>query len=379
MKLLFSCRGIIPVLAVLMSLHSQDAISQPQSEIAGLGAKVTSAKTDGHSITVTVENVSKKDITAVHIATQIRYRDGKTGAPQWEWDLASAKADRDFRSNHHMPILTGPSQGVLRPRERAQDSLEWTMYPDNPLVDVSANIDLVLYADGTSDVPNQEALNTLLRRRRGLANAWGPSVEFESGVAQADAPPSMKRQAKNESFNRKGSSKIEKLPNASFFPELPISNSINIATLPALPILESDAIVIGKVDERQAFFSQDKTAVYSEAQFAVEQVLKAYGDVASGSAIVVQRTGGIVRFQDGSIQTYRVPGEDWPLSQRRYLMFLKRSQAGDFDILTGYELCGGITYPLDGVQDKKLPFAAYSGMKEMDFMNIVNNAIKGGN
>ena len=63
---------------------------------------------------------------------------------------------------------------------------------------------------------------------------------------------------------------------------------------PALPIIQSDAIVIGQVTSAQAHLSSDKTNVYSEFVVRVNDVLKSdrFGLPGVGGFITTTRPGG---------------------------------------------------------------------------------------
>lgn len=106
---------------------------QAQNQI---GAKVLSAETDGHNIVITVQNVSQKDIAALHLASTVTFQDGRTGGPGWIWDLAVGKKNKIWRSSHHLPPGDALGKGVLHPGESLQDSLNWDTLLNNPLIQV---------------------------------------------------------------------------------------------------------------------------------------------------------------------------------------------------------------------------------------------------
>jgi hypothetical protein len=173
---------------------------------------------------------------------------------------------------------------------------------------------------------------------------------------------------------------ISELPEASI--PLPI-NDHTLIRLPALPIAESDVIVMGKVTDAQAHLSDDKTGVYSEFPVEVSEVLKDTAkSISIGSTISTTRTGGAVRFASGKVQEYRINRQGMPVSGSQYVLFLKREEAGDFTILTGYELSNGIITPLDGedTSDPRaaLSFAYYSNVAEAQFIQDLRSAIQRG-
>jgi hypothetical protein len=64
-----------------------------------------------------------------------------------------------------------------------------------------------------------------------------------------------------------------------------------------------------------------------------------------------------------------------PAKGKSYVLFLKREEAGDFTILTGYELSNGLVTPLDGEEGSTFPFNYYDGVVEAQFMQDLKSAI----
>jgi hypothetical protein len=140
---------------------------------------------------------------------------------------------------------------------------------------------------------------------------------------------------------------------------------------PAIPVAESDAVLIGDVTEAAAYLSTDKTTVYSEFTLAVAEVLKdSKADIPIGETITAERSGGGVRFASGKTLVRGLLGKPLPKKSTRYVFFLKRNgDVNDFSILTAYELRGGRVFPLDGLTPKGdviTPFAAYQQYKGTD-------------
>lgn len=162
--------------------------------------------------------------------------------------------------------------------------------------------------------------------------------------------------------------------------ELPISHA---PATPAIPVTQSDAVIVGVVADAQAFLSADETSVYSEFLVSIEDVLKNTSSqpVAATSSITLERRGGAVRFPSGKVLRRGKFVERMPLINKRYVFFLKsQDEVGSFDIITGYELRDGKVFPLDGVDTSsggiKLPqFAAYEGVDESKFLQQLLNVI----
>ena len=138
---------------------------------------------------------------------------------------------------------------------------------------------------------------------------------------------------------------------------------------PALPVAQSDAVVIGKVLAAQAHRSRNKKNIFTNLDFQVDEVLKGK-NLNVGSVITVQRIGGFVKYADGRTVLFRLSGNGMPAAGLRYALFLN-SIAGDFTLLTGYEL------GIDGVEplDNSAQFGALSGQNEINFMQRLRDAV----
>lgn len=360
----------LQIIIVAVLAFSAFAIAQIGQAQSSVGAKVVNTKVNGHNVILTIQNTSTKDITAVDVMTDISYQAGGTGGPSWLLDFAWAKTDREWKLAHRIAPGSAPQIGVLHPGETVDCPLDAPHFPnvEDPIVRFTANIDAVVYADGSADVQDPKAYQSLMFGRRGLAGQVAPMVEAD---VPANAPLTPTQSAKDDYFSKTGFPTVRRINNATPFPTITIPNT-TLSSLPALPVRQSDVVVIGTVTERKALLARNNQGVYSEIQVQVEQVLK--GSVGT-KTITIQRPGGAAYFNDGTLQVYKVADQDWPAFRKRYVLFLKSSQVGDFDLLTGYELCKGFSYPLDGATNPNLPFRGYYGMKEADFMSALHKAL----
>ncbi len=211
--------------------------------------------------------------------------------------------------------------------------------------------------------------------------AEGPVIDLpssnaadSSANAEATGDEPDKRRAKSGTYDRPNSLPIKEDPGI-----WPVSLSDHWwVKLPALPVDWSDAIAVGVITGSRAFLSNDKHAVYSEFYLQVEQVLKdGTQSINPGAVITTTRFGGIIRFPSGTIYAYRVSKQGWPVTGSRYVLFLRKNQSGDFDIVTGYELRDGVAEPLDGTQGYRvaLQLQKYAGTPEPDLLDAIKTAL----
>ena len=139
---------------------------------------------------------------------------------------------------------------------------------------------------------------------------------------------------------------------------------------PALPVAQSDVIVIGQVLTAEAHRSRNKMNVFSNLQVRVEEVLKGT-NLSEGITITVQRIGGFVKYPNGRKVLFRLTGNGMPAADARYAFFLNSLDDEDYTILTAYELgTDGVT-PLDN----SAQFQMYQGASESNFLTTLREAI----
>jgi hypothetical protein len=155
------------------------------------------------------------------------------------------------------------------------------------------------------------------------------------------------------------------------------------AGLPALPVDRSQAIILGEVTDAQAYLSDDKTAVYSEFTVSIEDVLKNDNSVplyVTGK-VVVERSGGRVRFPSGHTVLQFTNGQGMPLVGHRYVFFLTHDfpllghQEQDFYLLTGYEFKGTHVALLDNPGGGTHPMTRHNGADVAAFLKNLQATI----
>lgn len=145
-------------------------------------------------------------------------------------------------------------------------------------------------------------------------------------------------------------------------------------TFPALPVAESEMVVVGTIGTGEAVLSENKRNVFSEFALTVEDVLKSRNHgVAQGSVFTIDRVGGHVKYPNGQKVLFRIAGLNMPQVGGRYLLFLTSKHGkADISILTGYQLTPDGAIPLD-----ELPqVASLNGVTEDDILQRVRTLIQ---
>jgi hypothetical protein len=144
--------------------------------------------------------------------------------------------------------------------------------------------------------------------------------------------------------------------------------------LPALPVAESEIVVVGTIGTAQAHLSESKRNIFSEFTLTVEDVLKSkFQGVAKGSVLTIDRVGGHVKYPNGHKILYRMTGLNMPQVGGRYLLFLTlKHNNEDISILTGYQLTPNGAIPLDTLYQ----VASLNGVTEVDILQRVRNLIR---
>ena len=198
-------------------------------------------------------------------------------------------------------------------------------------------------------------------------------------LEESDREKRIKRQSKNARHDNRRSREITEAP-------YPLNVTVNThwwQGLAALPFADSDVVCLGEVVDSRAYLSNDRTSVYSEFTVKTEDVFKNQGELptAKGSEVVIERSGGAVRFPSGAIQRYTTINQRMPLVGRRYVFFLKRVYQETLSLITGYELRGHHVMPLDGSVNPtgdKLPFDIFKGTVIDRFLDSIRAGVKGG-
>jgi hypothetical protein len=144
-------------------------------------------------------------------------------------------------------------------------------------------------------------------------------------------------------------------------------------TFAALPVTESDMVVVGTLGSAQAHLSDNKKNIFSEFTLIIEDVLKSKSSgIAQGAVLTVDRTGGHVIYPNGQKVLFRTSGMNMPQIGSRYLFFLtSKHNKEDLSILTAYELTESGAAPLDELQEVD----ALKGVSEKKILQRVRELI----
>jgi hypothetical protein len=123
---------------------------------------------------------------------------------------------------------------------------------------------------------------------------------------------------------------------------------------PAFPIA-SDLIVVGNIQSRQPYLSDNITSIYTELTVQVEQILKnnPSSPIFTHNLLTMNREGGAIRMPSGRVFRYMVAHLGIPEIGKRYVLFLKSEAAGDHKIISGYELTDKTIVPLETFGDRE--------------------------
>lgn len=124
--------------------------------------------------------------------------------------------------------------------------------------------------------------------------------------------------------------------------------------LEALPVAQSDLVVLGTVQNSRALLSRNKKSVFSDLAIRVEHVYRSRRpEIVAGVQLQVERPGGIVRYDNGFEFWFRVSGQLMPRHGKQYLFFLSYDFPGlgnfepDLYLITAYEIVCGKVRALD--------------------------------
>ena len=202
-----------------------------------------------------------------------------------------------------------------------------------------------------------------------------PIVDYtDSHGVTADPDKAIKRQIKSRRYDNYRWVKSQPNPDID---ETVVHTDWG-SELSAIPVTESDAVIIGEVSSMEAHLSNDKSGVYSEFAVQINEALKKKSSISvtAENTLVVERPGGIVKYSDNHTRLYRFQGKGMPRVGGRYVLFLSlpNSEAEsnqNYVIITGYEIYMDKIIPLDDLRQ----FAVFDNSTEEVFLAAVREAI----
>jgi hypothetical protein len=215
-----------------------------------------------------------------------------------------------------------------------------------------------------SVVAKQDDDATTLKRREEEVKKHFPVADFNE-AEPTDQAARVEQKAKRVRHN--GLGLVNRHPDSDsgggvFVPERQFD-------FPAVPIENSDAIVVGEILDAQAHLSEDKSNVYSEFTVRITTVLKSNISL-PGDQIVVERLGGYVRYSDGRKLLYRIGTAGMPHVGGKYVLFITATKL-NLSILTGYEFTEEGVAPLDDSRQ----FESFREYSESAFLSQLNDEL----
>jgi hypothetical protein len=197
-----------------------------------------------------------------------------------------------------------------------------------------------------------------------------PTADYDGNQDLPDPEKNAKRKAKQKRYNDNELVDSRGEPGADEAALFLEPHS----TLPALPVAESEIVVVGTIATAEALLSESKRNVFSEFTVTVEDVLKSKSQgVEQGSVLTIDRVGGHVKYPNGHRILYRIAGLNMPQTGGRYLLFLTlKHNNEDISILTAYQLTPNGAIPLD----EPYHVASLTGVSEVDILQRVRNLIQ---
>jgi len=143
--------------------------------------------------------------------------------------------------------------------------------------------------------------------------------------------------------------------------------------IPAIPVKESDTVVVATVDAVQPYFSGDHTHLYTEFTLTVEEQIKDTSDLAKvGQSIPIVIRGGRMRLANGRVIEEKPAFTNFAISTgSRYLLFLRYNSTGQyFTVAKSWELKNGGIIPTahEDQMDAREGKSPYSSMTERNLL-----------
>jgi len=174
---------------------------------------------------------------------------------------------------------------------------------------------------------------------------------IDAAPEEVDAEKKAARIKKNKRFNKsKRASLLEETKDGEY-----AGTFLESPPPPPLPT-NSDLIVVGSIQRRQPYLSENVTSVYTEFTVHIEEILKNHisSPVYSFEPLTMNREGGAIRMPNGRVFGYLVaPIGSMPEVGKRYVLFLQYEAERDYKLVVGYELTDTRIIPLEDFADRE--------------------------
>lgn len=143
--------------------------------------------------------------------------------------------------------------------------------------------------------------------------------------------------------------------------------------LPAVPIEQSDVVLIAEVTSASAHLSTHGTTVYSQYVVKPTTYYKRDREAGDEATLTVLREGGDVLFPSGDKTRVHIPGQGPIGVGKNYALFLSRIPSSKaFLLITAFELGETAIDPVDTSNTGK--FKEYERMDKQVFLNLLAGA-----
>ena len=153
--------------------------------------------------------------------------------------------------------------------------------------------------------------------------------------------------------------------------------------IPAIPVRESDAVVVATVTAVQPYFSSDHAHLYTEFSLTVDEQIKDIpGRAKAGETIPIVIRGGKMRLADGRVIEEQLAFTNYSIAVgSRYLLFLSYSTSGQyFTVIKSWELKNGGIIPTahEDQMDAREGKSQYTAMTDVNLIRAAYTAAKTG-
>lgn len=141
--------------------RSQPKPPRPSKEIRSVTAQIANLNASNVGV-LRVTNNSQKDITAFTVAVRAVYASGYSHVDEKMVDFLPLMISKQVDLG-----IASPDEGVFHPGQTQEETVSFTVVPDNPIVRLETQVEVVAYADRTVQANNDDALGRLLGARKG--------------------------------------------------------------------------------------------------------------------------------------------------------------------------------------------------------------------